>query len=137
MERAFVPAKEPASVDMRCSVTPALRERDRMTDSGLAYVAKLFGKALRILTGPRRSNCGILHFPLWLTLVVLMNEHFPVPVLPAVVSEFRRTRRRAQHPAQSQPQVEELLLALPLPQPKRHRAHVLPLEKLPARGDAI
>ena len=33
--------------------------------------------------------------------------------------------------------MEELLLALPLPQPQRHRAHVLPAEGLPARGDAI
>jgi hypothetical protein len=30
-----------------------------------------------------------------------------------------------------------LLLAPPLPQPKRHRTHVLPLERLPPRGDAL
>ena len=33
--------------------------------------------------------------------------------------------------------MEVLLLALPLPQPQRHRAHVLPPKGLPPRGDAL
>ena len=49
----------------------------------------------------------------------------------------RGTRRDAQHPAQGQSQMEELLLAVPLPKPQRDRAHVLPLEGLQARRHAI
>ena len=33
--------------------------------------------------------------------------------------------------------MEELLLAVPLPQPERHRAHVLQAEGLPARRDPL
>ena len=38
-------------------------------------------------------------------------------------------------PAQSQPQVEEPLLALSLPQPQCDRMHVLPPEGLQVRGE--
>jgi hypothetical protein len=40
----------------------------------------------------------------------------------------RGARRDPHHSAQSQSQVEELLLAVPLSSAQRHRAHVLPLE---------
>jgi len=49
----------------------------------------------------------------------------------------RGARRDPQHPTQSQSQVEELLLAVPLSSAQRHRAHVLPLERLQASGDAL
>ena len=49
----------------------------------------------------------------------------------------RGARRDPQHSAQSQSQVEELLLAVPLSSTQRHRAHVLPPERLQAGGDAL
>ena len=49
----------------------------------------------------------------------------------------RGARRDPQHSAQSQSQVEELLLAVPLSSAQRHRAHVLPLERLQAGGNAL
>ena len=42
-----------------------------------------------------------------------------------------------EHSAQGQSQMEELLLALPLSQPQRHRTHVLPIEGLQARRHAL
>lgn len=41
------------------------------------------------------------------------------------------------HSAEDQPQVEVLLLALPLSQPQRHRTHVLSLEGLPPPRPAV
>jgi transposase len=52
-------------------------------------------------------------------------------------SASRGTRRDAQHPAQSQSKMEELLLAVPLPQSQRHRTHVLQTEGFQARGDTL
>ena len=49
----------------------------------------------------------------------------------------RGERGRAKHPTQAKPQMEKLLLAIPLSEPKRHRAHVLPPERLPPRGHPI
>ena len=49
----------------------------------------------------------------------------------------RGTRRDPQHSAQSQSQVEDPLLAVPLSSAQRHRAHVLPLERLQAGGNAL
>ncbi len=49
----------------------------------------------------------------------------------------RGARRDPQHSAQSQSQVKELLLAVPLSSAQRHRAHVLPLERLQASGHAL
>ena len=40
-------------------------------------------------------------------------------------------------PPKANRKVEELLLAVPLSQPQRHRAHVLPPEGLQTRGDAL
>jgi hypothetical protein len=40
-------------------------------------------------------------------------------------------------PPKGEPQVEELFLALPLSKPQRHRANVLPTERLQARGDTL
>jgi len=48
-----------------------------------------------------------------------------------------RTRRARQHPTQGQQEGEAVLLALPLPRPERHRAHVLPLEGLPPHRHSI
>src|SRR3954453_12599832 len=44
---------------------------------------------------------------------------------------------RCQTSRQRQIGVEELLLAIPLSQPQRHRAHVLPPEGLPTRRDSL
>jgi hypothetical protein len=49
----------------------------------------------------------------------------------------RGARRDPKHPTQSQSQLEELLLAVPLPSAQRHRTHVLLFEVLQARGDAL
>jgi transposase len=52
-------------------------------------------------------------------------------------STGRRTRRDAEHPAQGQSQMEALLLAIPLPKPKRDRADVLQAERLSARRHSL
>ena len=52
-------------------------------------------------------------------------------------STGRRTRHDAEHPAQSQSQMEALLLAIPLPKPKRDRADVLQAERLSARRHSL
>ena len=49
----------------------------------------------------------------------------------------RRARNGAKHSAQGQPQMEKLLLARPLPQPKRHREDVLPPQGFQASGDPL
>ena len=49
----------------------------------------------------------------------------------------RGDRRGAEYPAQSQTALEALLPASPLPQPQRHRAHVLPAQGLPPRRHPI
>src|SRR6185437_13466212 len=43
----------------------------------------------------------------------------------------------AEHPAQGEPTLEELLLARPLSKPQRHRAHVLSPEGLPSHRHQI
>lgn len=52
-------------------------------------------------------------------------------------SSGRGERYDAEHPAQSQPALEELLLACALSRPQRHRVHVLPPQGLPPRRHAI
>src|ERR1700683_2405789 len=47
------------------------------------------------------------------------------------------SRRHGEHPAQGQSQVEKLLLAVPLPQSKRHRANVLPPQGFSPHRDPI
>jgi transposase len=56
---------------------------------------------------------------------------------PMLFARNPGTRRSGQHPAQGKPEMEKLLLAAPLSQPQRHRAHVLPPQGLPAHSDAL
>src|SRR5688572_19442181 len=49
----------------------------------------------------------------------------------------RGQRHPPEYPAQGEPDLEELLLARPLPRPQRHRAHVLSPERLPAYRHAL
>ena len=49
----------------------------------------------------------------------------------------RGDRRNAEHPAQGQPTLEELLLACSLPRSQRHRAHVLPPQGLPPHRHSL
>src|SRR5687767_7665992 len=49
----------------------------------------------------------------------------------------RGQRHPPEYPAQGEPDLEELLLARPLPRPQRHRAYVLSPEGLPAYRHAL
>ena len=83
----------------------------------------------RRLHGRRRTSCAAsrLRHPAWRQR--LRQRRHP--------SASRERRRHAEHSAQRQSQMEELLLALPLSQPQRHRTHVLPIEGLQARRHAL
>jgi transposase len=55
----------------------------------------------------------------------------------AIRRKVESSGTHAEHSAQSQSQLEELLLTFSLSKPQRHRAHVLPLEGLSPSCDAI